>query len=125
MSSEQLGREFVNFRHLLNEFYSPHFDHSLLVGPDVAGNLDFVTGFLKNCKSVLHAATFHQYYGGGPSFTNVSDYMNINTLDGYRIKAQKFVQLVRNQSASLPVWHGETSSDYSPSGSASTMFSVS
>ena len=116
MPAEQLGREFVDFRQLLNEFYSPHFDHSLLIGPDIAFHIDLVTDFLKNCGNVVHALTFHQYYGSGHSFTNVSDYLNISTLDGYGVLAKKFVQLVRNQSASIPMWQGETSSDNSPSG---------
>ena len=67
----------MNFRQLLQAYYYPHFNKSLLVGPDIAGNLLFVTGFLKTGLHAVDAVTFHHYYGGGDSFTKVDDFVNL------------------------------------------------
>ena len=114
-----IGTDFLHFRKILQQYYHPHFQNAMLVGPDTGstGGPEWpVRDFLNVAGSVVNAVTFHQYYGGG-ELSFLSNYTDPKLLDGYKGTVASFVAHVKSSNyPNITMWNGETSSTYSAPG---------
>ncbi|XP_067134857.1 heparanase-like [Centruroides vittatus] len=111
LKGEQLGKDFLKLRRILNYFNTTKF--SLIVGPDITSHKfqNFLKGFLQEARTVLNAVTFHHYYVNGRTAV-MEDFLNVDILDSLIILIKKIHKIVTVEAPKLSIWLGETSSAY-------------
>lgn len=112
LRGNQLGKDFLKLRQILNSFIITN--SSLLVGPDVTqpshrSSRQFLKVFLEKASSVVDAVTFHQYYCNGRSAT-LKDFLNIDLMDSLGEEISTVKEIVNKVGQNKSIWLGESGS---------------
>ncbi|KAJ7987104.1 hypothetical protein DPEC_G00335290 [Dallia pectoralis] len=113
VDGDQLGRDFVKLRTILQE--SKLYHNTGLYGPDISQprnhRRDLLEGFLETGAEVIDGCTWHHYYVNGRD-TSLEDFLDPQVLNTLTQKTQEIMATVEQLAPGKRVWLGETSSAY-------------